>query len=107
MPYIRLMKQINGTGAYIEQPQVSQGCEYTRYDNGEVSNLKIAGPIYFNNSTGTNFRIYTLLESGNIGADPPTWNDQSTGYLGLGLNISLRYLGYTDDYNELVTVLAG
>jgi len=104
MPYIRLMKQVNGTGAYIEQPQVSQGSEYLRYDSGEVSNLKIAGPIYFNNNTGTNFRIYTLLEQGNINNNPPPWNNESTNYLGLGLNISLRFLGKSA-VGEQVTTL--
>jgi len=104
MPYIRLMKQVNGSGAYIEQPQVSQASEYLRYDSGEVSNLKLAGPIYFNNNTGTNFRIYTLLEQGNINNNPPPWNNESTNYLGLGLNISLRFLGKSA-VGEQVTTL--
>lgn len=104
MPYIRLMKQVNGTGSYIEQPQVSQGCEYIRHTLGEISNLSIHGPIYFA-STNDAFRIYTLFNEEST-SSPPTWNNQTTNFLGLGLNMSLTFMGNSSSNNENVTSLS-
>ena len=104
MPYIRLMKQVGGSGNYIEQPQVSQGVEYLRQVEGELTNLVISGPIYFSD-TLDNYRIFTLLEqAGNI-PSPPTWDNESTNAFGLGLNISLKYLGNANTDGETITIL--
>ena len=102
MPYIRLMKQVNNTGSYVEQPQVSQGVEYLRHQLGELSNLTIHGPIYFANSND-NFRIFTLFNE-EAASSPPAWDNETTNYLGLGLNISLTFMGKSLN-NETVTAL--
>jgi hypothetical protein len=103
MPYIRLMKQPSTGAAYAEQPQVSQGVEYLRHQVGELSNLTIHGPIYFANTT-TAFRIYTLFNEEGA-SSPPAWDNETTNYLGLGLNISLTFMGNSSSNNETVTEL--
>lgn len=105
MPRIDLGKRLTAGGAILEQPQVNQGSGYTRNDSGELLNLHICGPVYMG-SAANKFVILTKLEDAtNDIAVPPNWNDTSTAYKGLGLNITCKYLGTKEIGGETVNTL--
>lgn len=105
MPRIDLGKRLTAGGAILEQPQVNQGSGYTRNESGELLNLHICGPVYMG-SAANKFVILTKLEDASNGiAVPPNWNDTSTAYKGLGLNITCKYLGTKEIGGETVNTL--
>lgn len=108
MPRIDLGKRLTAGGAITEQPQVNQASGYTRNDSGELLNLHICGPVYMA-SAANKFVILTKLEdaatsTGGI-AVPPNWNDSTTSYKALGLNITCKYLGNAEAAGETVNTL--
>ena len=105
MPMIELVKKTTPLGSFSTEDQVGQGCEYTRDVSGELSNMKISGPIYMA-SSDNRFSISTKLEDAAGGISiPPAFNETTLDYRGLGLTISLQYLGKANSAGETVNAL--
>jgi len=102
-PNLRIKKYTGS--AWIEQPQISQGIQYSRNDTGELNTLRCTGPAYLS-GTGDLLRIYTRLKIGSIPNTGTIFgSDTTTDFKGNLININMTFLGNSSSDNETVNAL--
>jgi hypothetical protein len=102
-PNIRI-KKYDGSN-WIEQPQISQGVQYSRNDTGELNTMRCTGPVYLSGTVEA-LRVYTKLKIGSIPNTGTIFGaDTITSFQGNLININMKFLGNSSSNNETVNAL--